>query len=204
MTKLMSSQQSKNNDQKLAQLRAALEQYEQDGSDLFGHQAEEAKRPVRHRALLLLDQRARSHHELQERLLRLDFDPQVVTAVLAELVDSRLINDEEFAMEWVRQRHQYRGKSRNALDQELKQKGISAEYRTQALAQITDDNEQDRAWQLANKKAQQIKQAPDSYAERQKCLRRIVGVLARRGFTDDVSLCIAQEVLEERITELSA
>ena len=200
---LMSSKPNNAKERKLEQLRAALDHYERHGSDLFDHQAEDAKRQVRHRALLLLDQRARSRHELQERLVSLDFDTRVIADVLDELEQSRLVNDHDFAMEWVRQRHELRGKSRSVLDQELQRKGISPEHRAAALEQVDDDAEYDCAREFAAKKARQITKPPADYAEQEKYLRRIVGVLARRGFASGMSFAIAKEVLEQRIAELS-
>ena len=158
---------------------------------------------MRHRALLLLDQRARSRHELQERLVALDFDTRVIADVLDELEQSRLVNDHDFAMEWVRQRHELRGKSRSVLDQELQRKGISPEHRAAALEQVDDDAEYHCARELAAKKARQITKPPADYAEQEKYLRRIVGVLARRGFASGMSFAIAKEALEQRIAELS-
>lgn len=200
---LMSSKPNNAKERKLEQLRAALDHYERHGSDLFDHQAEDAKRQVRHRALLLLDQRARSRHELQERLVSLDFDIRVIADVLDELEQSRLVNDHDFAMEWVRQRHELRGKSRSVLDQELQRKGISPEHRAAALEQVDDDAEYDCARELAAKKTRQITKPPADYAEQEKYLRRIVGVLARRGFASGMSFAIAKEALEQRIAELS-
>lgn len=200
---LMSSKPNNAKERKLEQLRAALDHYERHGSDLFDHQAEDAKRQVRHRALLLLDQRARSRHELQERLVSLDFDTRVIADVLDELEQSRLVNDHDFAMEWVRQRHELRGKSRSVLDQELQRKGISPEHRAAALEQVDDDAEYHCARELAAKKARQITKPPADYAEQEKYLRRIVGVLARRGFASGMSFAIAKEALEQRIAELS-
>ena len=200
---LMSSKPNNAKERKLEQLRAALDHYERHGSDLFDHQAEDAKRQVRHRALLLLDQRARSRHELQERLVSLDFDTRVIADVLDELEQSRLVNDHDFAMEWVRQRHELRGKSRSVLDQELQRKGISPEHRAAALEQVDDDAEYDCARELAAKKTRQITKPPADYAEQEKYLRRIVGVLARRGFASGMSFAIAKEALEQRIAELS-
>ena len=200
---LMSSKPNNAKERKLEQLRATLAHYERHGSDLFDHQAEDAKRQVRHRALLLLDQRARSRHELQERLVSLDFDTRVIADVLDELEQSRLVNDHDFAMEWVRQRHELRGKSRSVLDQELQRKGISPEHRAAALEQVDDDAEYHCARELAAKKARQITKPPADYAEQEKYLRRIVGVLARRGFASGMSFAIAKEALEQRIAELS-
>ena len=123
--------------------------------------------------------------------------------MLDELEQSRLVNDHDFAMEWVRQRHELRGKSRSVLDQELQRKGISPEHRAAALEQVDDDAEYDCAREFAAKKARQITKPPADYAEQEKYLRRIVGVLARRGFASGMSFAIAKEALEQRIAELS-
>lgn len=53
--------------EKLAKLRQALEDYAEGNVEnpLIDHEAEEAKADVRARALRLLDERARSRHELR-------------------------------------------------------------------------------------------------------------------------------------------
>lgn len=187
-------------DQKIAQLRAALEQY-RPGS-LFDHEAEEAKATVRRRALLLLDARARSRHELRARLVDLEFDEAVIDDVLDDLAGVGLLNDAVFAHEWVRQRHARRGKSARVLDRELRDKGVDAGTRADALEQIDPADEEAMARQLAAKKARSVKAAPADRAAHDKELRRIVGVLARRGFNQSLSLRIAREALDERVAEL--
>lgn len=187
-------------DQKIAQLRAALEQY-RPGS-LFDHEAEEAKAAVRRRALLLLDARARSRHELRARLVDLEFDEAVIDDVLDDLAGVGLLNDAVFAHEWVRQRHARRGKSARVLDRELRDKGVDAGTRADALEQIDPADEEAMARQLAAKKARSVKAAPADRAAHDKELRRIVGVLARRGFNQGLSLRIAREALDDRVTEL--
>ena len=57
---------------------------------------------------------------------------------------------------------------------------------------------------LAQKKARSIKAIPSDRRERDKALRRIVGVLARRGFNEGMSLQIAIAALEARCAELRA
>lgn len=188
---------------KLDQLRKAVEAYEAgEGPTLFDHAAEEAKAEVRNRALRLLDQRARSREELNSRLTALEFEPRVIAEVLDDLESARLIDDREFAREWVRQRHQRRGKSARVLDRELSQKGVSATVRAEALEQIDAADEEAMARQLAAKKARSIKTAPADRTERDKQLRRIVGVLARRGFPEGMALRVAREALKERLQEL--
>lgn len=190
--------------EKLEALRAALEAYAagEGPGGLFDAQAEEAKAPVRKRALRLLEQRARSRHELRDRLLRAECDPDVAEVVCDDLERAGLLDDAAFAAEWVRQRHKARGKSARALDRELRDKGVSSSARAQALEQVTASSEEDIALELARKKARSIKSTPADYAERMKQLRRIVGVVARRGFDQGLCMSVATRALEERQAEL--
>ena len=185
---------------KIARLQEALDAYEP-GTGLFDRKHEEALAPVRKRALGLLDQRARSRAELRERLLKAEFEPQVVDEVLDDLAGSGLLNDAQFAHEWVRQRAARRGKSARVLDMELRDKGVGGADRAAALEQISDEDEEHTARAVAEKSARKVKSAPTDRAGYDKHLRRIVGALARRGFNQGMALRIAREELNGRIAE---
>lgn len=189
-------------EEKILQLKQALENFDSNSSELFDHKLEEDKAEVRRRGLLLLDQRARSRSELRQRLIALEFEDALVDMVLDDFEASKLLDDEMFAFEWVRQRHQRRGKSRTVLDRELKDKGIAQSIRSSALEQITAESEEDIARGLAEKKARTIKAKPVGRADYDKALRRVVGVLARRGFNQSMSLHIAKKALDDRINTL--
>ena len=191
--------------EKLKKLRQALEAYESGdaGGQLIDTEAEAVKAPVRYRALGLLDQRARSRKELRDRLVAADFESEVVDAVVDDLAEAGLVDDEAFAKEWVRQRHARRGKSARALNLELKEKGVEAADRATALAQITEESEEAVARQVAEKKARTLKRVPADRHERDKFLRRIVGTLARRGYNQELVMRISIDVLDARIAELS-
>jgi len=188
-------------DARIDQLRQALADF-RPGS-LFDHEAEEAKAAVRKRALLFLDARARSRHELRGRLLDLEFEEAVVDDVLDDLAGVGLLDDAAFAHEWVRQRHARRGKSSRVLDRELQDKGVDSATRADALEQIDAADEEATARALAEKKDRSVRTVPADRAESDKALRRIVGVLARRGFAQGMSLRIARDALDERVAQLS-
>ncbi|CAB0515196.1 recombination regulator RecX [Corynebacterium diphtheriae] len=188
--------------EKIAQLKAALQNFSASNSDLFDYALEEEKAKVRKRALLLLDQRARSVYELTSRLISADFDPNIVEYVVEDLVRANLLNDENFSREWVRQRRQRRGKSRQALTRELRDKGIKSEIIADVVGDIQPEDEQDIARELAYKKVRSLKKEPCDYPEYQKVLRRTVGVLARRGFSQSMALEIAREAIDARIDEI--
>ena len=86
--------------EKLEKLRFALEEFTRrqeagEAGSLFDHEAEEKKAEVRRRALLLLDQRARSRSELRQRLTSLEFDPEVIDEVIEDLTRAKLLDDED-------------------------------------------------------------------------------------------------------------
>ncbi|AJI79156.1 recombination regulator RecX [Corynebacterium singulare] len=191
--------------EKIEKLRRTLEDYESGavGGHLIDVEAEESKADVRSRALGLLDQRARSRKELRDRLIAAEFEPDVIDAVLDDLAEVGLINDASFAREWVRQRHVRRGKSARALNLELKDKGVEAADRAAALEQVTEDSEESVARQVAEKKARTLKKVPADRHERDKFLRRIVGTLARRGYSQGLTMRVSIEALDARIAELS-
>lgn len=167
-------------------------------------QEENAVRPVRSRALRLLDHRARSKQELRDRLLEAEFPQASVDTVIADLVENGLIDDRRFAEEWVRQRRTRRGKSRRVLREELRRKGVSDADCDHALADVSDDDEQQLARRVAEDRARRIRTVPTDQKEKYAHLRRIAAALARRGFPAGTSQRIAHDVVEERITELSS
>lgn len=176
---------------------------EADGGSLYDAGREESKAPIRAKALRLLDQRMRSRKELVERLEAVEeFPTSMIEEVVDDLTRSGLVNDELFASEWVRQRFASRGKSKMVLNRELQKKGIDASLRADALEQITHNAEEEVARKLAAKKAATIKTVAPDFNTKQKDLRKVVGVLARRGFPSELSMSIARDQLEERYREL--
>ena len=186
----------------IAQLAATIATA--DGSTFFDAEHESAKAPVRAKALRLLGQRMRSREELRRRLQEDQrWAPTLIDEVLADLVAAHLINDREFAEQWVRQRSRVRGKSRAVLNRELAEKGVNEGDRAAALAQITPESEEAVAQALAAKKAATIRHRPSDYAQRQKDLRRVLGVLARRGYSHELSMHVASRALAEHYDNLA-
>ncbi|MDO4910846.1 MAG: regulatory protein RecX [Corynebacterium sp.] len=150
------------------------------------------------RALRLLEVRRRSEKELRDRLREAKYPAEEIDRVIATMKRYNYVNDVDFAFEWVRQRHAMKGKSRAVLRMELRQKGIGDELCQSALEQISDDSEHARALEIARKKARSLKSAPADSLEYNKYLRRILGMLARRGFNAGMSMEIAKQVIAER------
>ncbi len=189
--------------ERIRALQKALEEYS--GQEpLIDETREKALSRIRERALLLLDSRSRSRQELRDRLVKAEFEPELVDEVLDSFQRNGLVDDLAFAREWVRQRFERRGKSAAMLDVELQRKGVGDADRAEALSVIEREDEREVARGLAVKKARQVKRVPEDRQQRDKELRRIVGVLARRGFNSGMSLQIAREALAERCAELES
>ena len=148
-------------------------------------------------ALRLLAVRARSCDEMRTRLLRKDFATEQVDELIDRLLRERLLDDTDFATEWVRSRHEHGGKGRTALRHELRTKGVAAEVIEGALAEIDTDDERVQAMRLVEKKAARL-DAVDlvDRDDRLRHRRRLVAMLARRGFPAPMSIEIVDEALD--------
>lgn len=185
----------------IASLAAQIAAVEQHKAVPMPYLDSDGKKCVK-RAQGLLASRDRSRHELYTRLVDAEFSPSTVGIVVDYLEESGLVNDAQFAAEWVRQRHERRGKGRAVLRQELVAKGIAAGTIEQALSTISDADEHALARTLAAKKAATITALPGDQKAYHGHLRRIGGVLARRGISEGVALSIAREALDARLAEL--
>lgn len=139
----------------------------------------------------LLAVRARSEAELRQALLRKDIDEDVADVVLRKFVDAGLVDDAEFAESWVQQRHQYQGLGRKALRFELRRKGVDDTVVTEALSGVDDEDEMERARDLVRRKLRSLSSV-DNHVKH----RRLVGMLARKGYGESLSYRVVREELE--------
>jgi len=133
----------------------------------------------------------RSRAELAEVLRRKLVPDDVAARVLDRFVAAGLIDDASFAQAWVDSRHASRGLARRALRAELLRKGVAVEHIESALASIEDEHEYERAMELARRKSR-----PGLPRDRQ--LRRIQGMLARKGYAPSVAARVALVVAGEQ------
>ncbi len=146
--------------------------------------------------LRLLTTRARTRAELEEQLAKRGYPDEVSTTVLDRLSDVGLVDDQDFAEQWVRSRHSNSGKSKRALMVELRKKGVDDEVITAALADIDPAAERQRAEQLVRDKLRRERLTDDDDV---KVTRRLVGMLARRGYSQSMAFdVVSVELASER------
>ena len=139
----------------------------------------------------MLAARARSRSELREALLRKEIDEDVADAVLQKFVDAGLVDDAAFAESWVHARHRNQGLGRRALGFELRRKGVDESSVEAALSTVDGDAEEERARELVQRKLRSMG-ALDSTTR----MRRLVGMLARKGYSEGLAFRVVREELE--------
>jgi len=141
--------------------------------------------------LRLLTARARTRAELESQLAKRSYPDDVSSRVLDRLTDVGLIDDADFAEQWVRSRRVNAGKGKRALAAELRTKGVDNEVITAALADIDTGAERERAEQLVNDKLRRERNTDDEA----KLTRRLVGMLARRGYSQTMAFDVVKVAL---------
>lgn len=147
-----------------------------------GHAREEQAHNV---CLRLLTARARSRAELAGQLTKRGYPDDVSDRVLDRLTDVGLLDDTDFAAQWVHQRRTYAGKGKRALAAELRTKGVDDDVIADALEGIDAGAERSRAEELVQAKLRREKLGDDDDL---KVTRRLVGMLARRGYNQSMAV----------------
>lgn len=143
--------------------------------------------------------RARTRSELAGALRDKEVPEEVRAAVLDRFEELGLIDDADFAEQWVRSRHGSRGLSRRALSQELSLKGVDQEIISQAVGEVSDEDELSAATGLALARLR-----AGSGVQRTRLERRVLSALARKGYGPDVcweALHRADQLLAEGLLE---
>ncbi len=142
------------------------------------------------RALNMLAMRDHASAELRDKLIAKEHPPAVVDVLIERLAASGLLDDSAFAAAYVRANRQRRALSKSALRRELGKKGIDADDVAAAVDPVADEHEV--AFGVALKKARSTSGLPRETRE-----RRILGMLARRGFPQGVCLDVTRRALDE-------
>jgi regulatory protein len=143
--------------------------------------------------LRLLTARARTRSELAGQLTKRGYPDDVSARVLDRLAQVGLVDDQDFADQWVRSRRMNAGKGKRALASELRTKGLDDEVIAGALADIDTASERTRAEQLVAVKLRRERLTDES--DDAKVARRLVGMLARRGYGQSLAFDVVKVAL---------
>jgi len=148
---------------------------------------------ARDEALRWLAYRPRSESELRDRLRRRGYEEEVITEVLAYLRGIELVDDEQFAALWVRDRIARKQLGARRLSWELRQKGVETEVIQRTVAMLLDE---ERELALAREVATRAwpRYAPLAPAVAR---RRLRGLLERRGYAPAIVSQVLREFFQE-------
>ena len=147
--------------------------------------------PALDHAVRMLAERSCSRREIERKLTLARFDPDVTDLVLFKLEKENLLNDREFAMQWVHSRSRKYGASR--IRQELRTKGIDEDIASEILEDLSEEDQLRQAVALAVKKIRSLQPS----CEEKKWKQRITSFLVRRGYSWDLALKAFEEAMRQ-------
>jgi regulatory protein len=147
---------------------------------------------ARQYCLQLLSGRPRTRSELGDSMRRKGFEEEIVTDILERYAEVGLIDDAVFARAWVESRHRSRGLSKRSLAGELRRKGVDPDFVDAAVEQVSDDDERAAALELARRRYRSLAGQTDDAV-----LRKLVGMLARKGYGSGIAIPVVKQVLAE-------
>ncbi|MDO0937086.1 recombination regulator RecX [Streptomyces sp. DG2A-72] len=142
--------------------------------------------------LRLLTGTPRTRKQLADALRKREIPDDAAEEVLSRFEEVGLINDSAFADAWVESRHNGRGLARRALAQELRTKGVDSTLIDAAVSQLDSEQEEATARELVARKLRATRGL-----DRDKRLRRLAGMLARKGYPEGMALRVVRQALEE-------
>ena len=137
---------------------------------------------------------AKTRGQLRKKLQAEGFEAELIEPLLDKFEAAKLIDDAEYAQTFVAQKSRTKKLSRAALRRELAERGVRGEDAENALAQRTDEQEREDAAKLVRKKLRRGMNLSDR-AEKDRVTRRLLGMLARRGYSSSVSMSVIREEL---------
>jgi regulatory protein len=132
--------------------------------------------------LRLLTARSRTRAELAGQLAKRGYSDDVSARVLDRLAAVGLIDDTDFAEQWVHSRRANAAKGKRVLAAELRTRGVENDVITAVLSGIDAEAERDRAEQLVRTKLRR-----ENLDDDVRVSRRLVAMLARRGYSQTMA-----------------
>lgn len=133
---------------------------------------------------------ARSRFDLEQALAKKQVPAEVAAAILDKFEAAGLVDDAEFARSWVQGRQRSKGLSSRVLAMELKRKGIDDELVREALQDLDPEVEVEAAHRLVQTKLRAMSKLDDTTK-----IRRLTGMLARKGYSPQVAFEVVRHEL---------
>jgi regulatory protein len=134
----------------------------------------------------------RTRAELAAVLRKKGIEDDVADEVLGRFAEVGMIDDALFAQVWVTSRHRGRGLAGRALQQELRRKGVDDGDIAEAVATLHPEQEAATARAIVDRKLHSTRGLTTEAR-----VRRLVGMLARKGYPAGLAFRVVREALAE-------
>ena len=138
-----------------------------------------------------LADRARSRAELAEVLAKKHVPSDIAASLLDRFERAGLVDDAAFARDWVEGRQRSKGLASSVLRLELRRKGVDDDLIDAALLDVDPDQERQAAHRLVQRKLRSVQGLDPSVQ-----VRRLTGMLARKGYAPQVAFDVVRAELE--------
>ena len=143
-------------------------------------------------AFLLLKFRLRSAKELEERLKKKKFNPEIIKEVISFLKEKKFLDDVLFAKGWIQSRIK-RPLGIRKIKQELNIKGIDKEIIESNIRELKEDySEEGIVRELAQERLNKLKGIEPRAAQ-----RRVYAYLIRRGFSPEIIIDVINNLCKQ-------
>lgn len=143
-----------------------------------------------------LSYRMRTKKEIYDYLMKKELEPEYIEKIIERLTKEKLLNDREFAEMFVRTRMNTSSKGPKLIEQELREKGVSAAIIASVIPMYGYEEQYDKAYKFMEKKLRQS----TKHAFRKR-MEQLQMNLIRKGFASDVVKDVASEFSGELDTD---
>lgn len=149
-------------------------------------------------ALKFLSRSMRTEYEVAKKLRAKKISFYTIKKVVFHLRKNNLLNDENYASQFVKEKFQFRKVGKKFLQKQLFKKKISKEFIQRALQTISDEEEFEQAWKLAERKFHNV--SPLSAEDMLKEQRTMFQYLHNRGFSFSICKNVAAKIFNTPVS----
>lgn len=162
-------------------------------ADIAALQSKDAVDRAVEKGIQLLAYRPRSTQEIRQHLTHKAIAPDVAEAAIQHLTDRGYLDERAFARFWIENRTAFKPLGPQALQYELRQKGVAPHIIRELLDELVDV--EDAAYRAAHSQIRRLRGQT-----RQTFTQKLGQLLQRRGF----SYAVASQVIRRLIAEIAA
>ncbi|BDI22217.1 regulatory protein RecX [Herbiconiux sp. L3-i23] len=157
----------------------------------------ESTRRIENVSTAALARRGLSESEVRTRLMDKGFTDEQVAPEVERLRRAGYLDDRRLAEEVIRIEAERKGKGRTAIIAELRRRGIDQDDYADALAELDQESERERAEEIAVRKLGSLRALDPRTAE-----RRLYALLARRGYSGELARNAVGEAMQRYATDV--